>query len=74
MTWKWRAAKVTLVLPAAGKRLGGGAQELLYDLPGSGGRAEYSWLVQGSEAMEIAVKVESTHAGTVTSKAAEKKP
>jgi hypothetical protein len=68
-----RPAKVTLVLPQAGKRLGGGVQELLYDLPGSGGRMEYNWLVQGPEAMEIAVTVETTHAGTVTSQAAEKK-
>jgi hypothetical protein len=59
-----RPAKVRLVLPQAGKLLGGNAQELLHDLPGSGGRKEYAWLVQGPDAMEIAVTVETTHAGT----------
>ena len=69
-----RPAKVRLVLPEAGKRLGGSAQELLYDLPGSGGRKEYTWLVQGPAAMEIAVAVESAHAGKDTKTAEEKKP
>jgi hypothetical protein len=68
-----RPAKVKLVLPEAGKRLGGNVQELLYDLQGSGGRKEYQWLVQGPDAMEIAVSVETTHAGTATKKAEEKK-
>ena len=69
-----RPAKVRLVLPEAGKRVGGNVQEFCTDLPGSGGRAEYKWLVQGPDAMEIAVTVETTHAGTATSKAAEKQP
>lgn len=64
-----RPAKVRLLLPEAGKLLGGEAQELLEDLPGSGGRHELIWLVQGPEAMEIAVSVETTHAGTVTARA-----
>lgn len=67
-----RPAKIRLVLPAAGTLLGGAAQELLSDLPGSGGRKECTWLVQGPAAMEIAVSVESTHAGTDTRKAEEK--
>jgi hypothetical protein len=61
-----RPAKVRLLLPDAGVRLGGRAQELLDDLPGSGGRKEYTWLVQGPAEMEIAVTVESTHAGSAT--------
>jgi len=69
-----RPAKIRLVLPEAGKRLGGNVQELLSDLPGSGGRKEYQWLVQGPDAMEIAVSVETSHAGTATRKAEEKKP
>lgn len=64
-----RPAKVRLLLPSAGKLLGGETQELLEDLPGSGGRHEFTWLVQGPEAMEIAVSVETTHAGTVTAQA-----
>ena len=67
-----RPAKIRLVLPEAGKLLGGNAQELLRDLPGSGGRKEYTWLVQGPAAMEIAVTVETTHAGKATSTAQEK--
>jgi hypothetical protein len=66
-----RPAKVRLLLPEAGKRLGGNVQELLYDLPGSGGRKEYQWLVHGPDAMEIAVTVETTHAGTATRTAEE---
>src|SRR5262249_13112991 len=68
-----RPAKGKLLLPEAGKRLGGEVQELLSDLPGSGGRKEYTWLVQGPEAMEIAVSVETAHAGATTRKAEEKK-
>jgi len=67
-----RPAKVTLRLPEAGRRLAGDARELLEDLPGSGGRHEYTWLVQGPAEMEIAVAVESTHAGTATAMAQEK--
>jgi zinc carboxypeptidase len=68
-----RPAKVKLMLPEAGKRLGGPVQEFVEDLPGSGGRAEFTWLVQGPDAMEIAVTVETTHAGTATKVAEEKK-
>jgi len=68
-----RPARVHLDLPSAGTRLGGNVQELLEDLPGSGGRKEYTWLVQGPDAMEIAITVETPHAGTVTKKAEEKK-
>jgi hypothetical protein len=61
-----RPAKVTLRLPQAGQRLGGPPQEFVDDLPGSGGRKEFTWLVQGPEAMEIAVEVETPNAGTAT--------
>ncbi len=67
-----RPAKIRLVLPEAGKLLAGNAQELLSELAGSGGRAEYTWLVQGPAAMEIAVSVETTHAGKATRTAEEK--
>jgi len=64
-----RPAKVRLVLPAAGKLLGGNVQELLSELPGSGGRKEYKWLVQGPDAMELGVAVETDHAGVAFQKA-----
>jgi hypothetical protein len=65
---------VKLVLPEAGKRLGGPVQEFVDELLGSGGRKELQWLVQGPDAMEIAVSVETTNAGTITQKAQEKQP
>lgn len=67
-----RPAKLTLLLPEAAKRLGGPPQEFTDDLPGSGGRQEFTWLVQGSAAMEIAVRVETPNAGTATRAAEEK--
>ncbi len=67
-----RPAKIRLVLPTAATCLGGKVQELLSELAGSGGRKEFTWLVQGPAGMEIAVSVESTHAGSDTRKAEEK--
>jgi len=64
-----RPAKVVLVLPTAAKLVAGSPQELCSDLPGSGGRKEYTWLVQGPDAMELAVRVETDHAGHVLRKA-----
>jgi hypothetical protein len=69
-----RPAKVKLVLPEAGKRLGGPVQEFVDDLAGSGGRKEFQWLVQGPDAMEIAVSIETQNAGTAIQKAEVKKP
>jgi len=67
-----RPAKVVLVLPEAGKLLAGNSQELLSELSGSGGRKEYTWLVQGPKEMELGVSVETDHAGRAFRKAEEK--
>jgi hypothetical protein len=64
-----RPAKVVLVLPEAARLLGGERQRLLSDLPGSGGRQEYQWLVHGPAQMELGVSVESAHAGSAFRKA-----
>jgi hypothetical protein len=59
-----RPAKVRLVLPEAARRLSGPPFVLLSELEGSGGRAELTWLVQAPSGAELAVAVESTHAGS----------
>jgi hypothetical protein len=64
-----RPAKVVLVLPEAARLLGGERQRLLSNLPGSGGRQEYQWLVHGPAQMELGVSVESAHAGSAFRKA-----
>jgi hypothetical protein len=64
-----RPAKVVLVLPAAARLVAGNPRELCRELAGSGGRQEYTWLVQGPDAMELAVSVETDHAGQVLRKA-----
>ena len=58
-----RPARVRLHVPEAGTLLSGNVQALLRDLPGSGGRQEYTWLVHGPEGMEIGVSVDTDHAG-----------
>jgi hypothetical protein len=64
-----RPAKVVLVLPTAAKLVAGNPQELCSELAGTGGRKEYEWLVAGPDAMELAVRVETDHAGSVLRKA-----
>ncbi len=66
-----RPAKVQLELPEAARLLGGEIQVLLSELPGSGGRKEYTWLVQGPEGTELGVSVETAHAGKVFREAEE---
>jgi hypothetical protein len=58
-----RPARVRLVLPEAGTLVAGERQTLVADLPGSGGREELTWLVHGPAGMEIAVEVDTDHAG-----------
>ena len=58
-----RPARVRLHVPEAGTLLSGNEQALLSDLPGSGGRQEYTWLVHGPAGMEIGVSVDTDHAG-----------
>jgi hypothetical protein len=60
-----RPAKVVLELPEAATLVAGDPVERCRDLAGSGGRCEFTWLVHGPAAMELAVRVETDHAGTV---------
>jgi len=64
-----RPARVRIVLPDVATLLSGRVQELLLDLPGSGGRHEYTWLVHGPDGMELGVSVDSDHAGEAFQKA-----
>jgi hypothetical protein len=59
-----RPARVTLVLPAGARILAGESQQLVRDLPGSGGRKEMRWLVNGAQPSSIAIEVDTDHAGT----------
>lgn len=58
-----RPARVRIELPEGAELLGGSRQQLLSELDGSGGRAEFSWLVQASDRMKLQVSVDSDHAG-----------
>lgn len=64
-----RPARVELVLPEAAQLLSGAPQELLRELPGSGGRVEYTWLLHGPAGMEVGVQVDTDHAGETFRKA-----
>lgn len=61
-----RPARVRLMLPSGAELIAGNQQELLSVLPGSGGRAEYTWLIQASDEMEFQLSVDSDHAGRLT--------
>ena len=60
-----RPARVELVLPDAATLVAGRGTTFVSDLPGSGGRSEHVWLVQGPEGMELGVRVDSDHAGSL---------
>ena len=60
-----RPARVRFLMPAGATLLSGSPQALLSDLPGSGGREEYTWLVHGPGEMELGVEVDTDHAGEV---------
>ncbi len=64
-----RPVRLTLQLPQAARLLAGTTQELVSDLPGSGGRAEFTWLVHGPAEMELGVALDSDHAGELFAKA-----
>lgn len=59
-----RPARVTLRLPQNGRILAGNAQELVGDLPGSGGRKELRWLVHGASPSAMRVELDTNNAGT----------
>jgi hypothetical protein len=60
-----RPARVTLHLPEGATLLAGDPQGLVRDLPGSGGRATFTWLVHGPGGAEVGVSVDTDHAGEV---------
>jgi hypothetical protein len=59
-------------MPEAAKLIAGNERELLRELPGSGGRKEYTWLVHGPDGMELGVAVETDQAGRAFRQAEEK--
>lgn len=59
-----RPARVTLRLPQSGRILAGNRQELAGDLPGSGGRKEFRWLVHGASPSALRVELDTNNAGT----------
>ncbi|MFN0243750.1 MAG: M14 family zinc carboxypeptidase [Planctomycetota bacterium] len=59
-----RPARVTLRLPQSGRILAGNRQELASDLPGSGGRKEFRWLVHGASPSAMRVELDTNNAGT----------
>jgi len=64
-----RPARVRLLLPEGASLLAGSKQELLRDLPGAGGRSEYTWLVQAHDDSELNISVDSDHAGNLNQQA-----
>lgn len=68
-----RPARLRLVLPEGAVLLGGESQALCSELPGSGGRAKFDWLVRAAGALELRVSVDSSHAGRAQ-RSAEVKP
>lgn len=59
-----RPARVTLRVPPSARILAGNKQELVDDLPGSGGRKELRWLVHGAPPSAIEIEVDTDSAGT----------
>lgn len=58
-----RPARVSIDLPAGGRLVAGKREELVRDLPGSGGRKEFRWLVLGAAPTTLAVLVDTDSAG-----------
>jgi hypothetical protein len=60
-----RPVRVALRLPSGAKIMAGKRQELVSDLPGSGGRKEFRWLVHGAPPSAITVEVDTDQAGAL---------
>lgn len=61
-----RPARVSLTLPTSATLLSGSRRDLLGELDGLGGRAEYTWLVSGVRVNSITVTVDTDHASSAT--------
>ena len=59
-----RPARVRLTLPEGAQLLAGERQTLVRELDGSGGRRELKWLVLTQKGEDLAVVVDSDHAGS----------
>jgi len=58
-----RPARVSIELPAGARLIAGNREELVRELPGSGGRKEFRWLVSGTAPATLAVVVDTDSAG-----------
>jgi hypothetical protein len=61
-----RPARVTLRVPSYAHMLAGKRQELVWELPGSGGRKEFRWLVHDVAPSAITVEIDTDHAGVLS--------
>lgn len=59
-----RPARVSLVMPKGAQILAGNSEELVRSLDGSGGRAEFRWLVRGAPPSALEIVVDTDQAGT----------
>lgn len=59
-----RPARVTLTLPKGATLLAGNKQELVRDLPGSGGRKEFRWIVRGAAPSALAITLDTDGMGS----------
>jgi hypothetical protein len=59
-----RPARVSIHVPEGARLLAGNREELVYDVPGSGGRKKLRWLVHGAAPSALAVEADTDHAGT----------
>lgn len=58
-----RPARVSIELPSGARLIAGNREELVRDMPGSGGRKKFRWLVSGAAPAALAVVVDTDFAG-----------
>ncbi|MDZ4774933.1 MAG: M14 family zinc carboxypeptidase [Planctomycetota bacterium] len=61
-----RPVRVALALPNGATLLAGNKQELVRDLPGSGGRKEFRWIVRGAAPSALTVSIDSDGMGAAS--------
>ena len=59
-----RPARLELLVPDGAEVVAGRSIELIGDLPGSGGRRSFRWLVRGAQPHNVGVRVRTDHAGS----------
>jgi hypothetical protein len=55
--------RVSITLPKEAQLLAGNKEELVGELPGSGGRKKLRWLVHGAAPNAVSIETDSDHAG-----------